>query len=35
MANGDGNGEIDTTEDRESQPDKVTVTRRASRDGGW
>ena len=32
MANGDGNREIDIAEDRESQPDKETVMRRASGD---
>ena len=37
MADGDGTREINTTEDRASQPDLETVTRRASgdsRDGG-
>ena len=34
MANGDGTGEIDTTEERASQPDTETVTHRASGDSG-
>ena len=35
MANGDGTGKIDTTQDRASQPDAETVTRRASGDSGY
>jgi hypothetical protein len=34
LANGDETGKINTTQDRASQPDAETVTRRASGDSG-